>query len=99
MRTSSSASAPATSSNPPAQPPPAVGLYNLERDTLTGRFVWRKNWRTFLEFLKWDRGQYPLRRWLRVVLVNVGYHRKAEIVSAQPTPSTRREGMRAKCGA
>jgi transposase len=56
-----------------------LGLYDLERDTLTGRFVWRKNWRTFLEFLKWVRGQYPLRRWLHMVLDNVGYHRKAEV--------------------
>ena len=56
-----------------------LGLYDLERDTLTGRFVWRKNWRTFLEFLKWVRGQYPMRRWLHVVLDNVGYHRKAEV--------------------
>ena len=56
------------------------GVYDLERDTLVGRFVKRKNWTTFLPFVKWLRRRYPRREVLHVVLDNASFHRKAEVL-------------------
>jgi len=58
-----------------------LGVYDLERDTLRGRFVRRKNWSSFLSFLKWLRRRYDRRRKLHIVLDHVGYHRKAEVLA------------------
>ena len=55
------------------------GVYDLERDTLTGTFTSKKNWITFLDFLKQIRRRYPRHEVLHIVLDNVGYHRKAEV--------------------
>lgn len=55
------------------------GVYDLERDTLTGTFTSKKNWITFLGFLKQIRQRYPRHEVLHIVLDNVGYHRKAEV--------------------
>jgi transposase len=57
------------------------GVYDLERDTLQGRFEKRKNALTFLSFLKWVRGRYPLRLTLHIVLDNASYHETAEILA------------------
>lgn len=57
------------------------GLLDLERNTLLGRFVRRKNWVSFLEFLKWMRGQYRPKEVLHIVLDNAGYHAKAQVLA------------------
>jgi len=57
------------------------GAYDLERDTLVGRFVEKKNWSTFLSFLKWLRRQYRSGEVLHVILDNAGYHLKAEVLA------------------
>jgi len=51
-----------------------MAVYDLDGDTLTGRFVRRKNGRTFLAFLKWLRDRYDRSLTLHVVLDNIGYH-------------------------
>jgi len=56
------------------------GAYDLERDTLVGRFAEKKNWTTFLDFLKWLRRRYRGGEVLHVVLDNAGYHLKAEVL-------------------
>lgn len=56
------------------------GAYDLERDTLVGRFAQKKNWTTFLDFLKWLRRQYRSTDVLHIVLDNAGYHQKAEVL-------------------
>lgn len=56
------------------------GVYDLERDTLIGRFVKRKNRRTFLTFLKWLRGQYPSTEVLHIVLDNATFHDRPEVL-------------------
>ncbi len=56
------------------------GLYDLERDTLSGRFVTRKNRRTFLAFLKWVRRQYRSTEVLHVVLDNATFHDRPEVL-------------------
>lgn len=56
-------------------------VYDLERDRLVGRFTERKNWRTFLSFLKWVRRRYAKAGTLHIVLDNVGYHRKATVLA------------------
>src|SRR5205814_5730170 len=66
-----------------------LGVYDLERDTLTGRFVRKKNWKTFLSFLKWIRRRYAGRGTLHIVLDNASYHGKAEVLSY-----VRRHGIR-----
>lgn len=58
-----------------------LGLYDLERDTLVGRFVKKKNRITFLSFLKWVRRRYAHRGILHVVLDNAGYHLTTEVVA------------------
>lgn len=55
------------------------GVYDLERDTLAGTFVEKKNWTTFLPFLKSLRRRYP-GEVLHVVLDNAGFHLKDEVV-------------------
>jgi transposase len=55
------------------------GAYDLERDTLVGRFDDSKNWATFLSFLKWLRRQYRSGEVLHIILDNAGYHLKAEL--------------------
>lgn len=57
------------------------GLYDLERDTLVGRFVRTKNWISFLEFLRWVRRQYRHGEVLHIVLDNAGYHATAEVLA------------------
>jgi len=57
------------------------GAYDLERDTLVGRFTQKKNWITFLSFLKWLRRRYRGGEVLHVILDNAGYHRKAEVLA------------------
>lgn len=57
------------------------GVCNLERDRLAGRFAQRKNWRTFLSSLKWVRRRYAKAGTLRIVLYNVGYHRRATVLA------------------
>jgi transposase len=57
------------------------GAYDLERDTLVGRFTEKKNWTTFLDFLKWLRRQYQATEVLHIILDNAGYHLKAEVLA------------------
>jgi transposase len=58
-----------------------LGVYDLECDTLVGRFVERKNWVTFLSFLKWVRRRYRRRGTLHIALDNASYHLKAEVIA------------------
>lgn len=57
------------------------GVYDLERDTLVGRFVKRKNRRTFLGFLQWLRGQYRSTEVLHIVLDNATFHDRPEVLA------------------
>jgi transposase len=57
------------------------GAYDLERDTLVGRFTQKKNWTTFLSFLRWLRRRYRGGEVLHVILDNAGYHLKAEVLA------------------
>ena len=57
------------------------GAYDMERDTLVGIFAAKKNWMSFLSFLKWLRGRYRRNEVLHVVLDNASYHLKAEVLS------------------
>jgi transposase len=57
------------------------GAYDLERDTLVGRFVQHKNRRTFLSFLKWLRAQYRRTEVLHIVLDNATFHDRPEILA------------------
>jgi transposase len=57
------------------------GAYDLERNTLVGTFTEKKNWTTFLPFLKWVRGQYRSTEVLHVILDNAGFHLKAEVLA------------------
>lgn len=57
------------------------GAYDMERDTLVGIFAARKNWVSFLAFLKWLRRRYSRNEVLHMVLDNAGYHLKAEVLS------------------
>lgn len=61
------------------------GVYDLERDTLLGRFVQRKNRRTFLAFLKWLRGQYRGAEVLHIVLDNASFHDRPEVLEYAAT--------------
>ncbi len=56
------------------------GAYDLERDTLVGKFAKRKNWTTFLPFLKWLRRCYRSKEVLHIVLDNASFHLKAEVL-------------------
>jgi transposase len=53
--------------------------YDMERDTLIGTFTTKKNWFTFLAFLRQLRRRYRLNETLHIVSDNAGYHRKAEV--------------------
>lgn len=57
------------------------GAYDLERDTLVGTFSSKKNWTTFLVFLKWLRQQYPRKERLHIILDNATYHHKDEVLA------------------
>ena len=58
------------------------GAYDLERDTLVGTFADKKNWTTFLAFLKWLRAQYrSTGEVLHVILDNASFHLKAEVLA------------------
>ena len=61
------------------------GAYDLERDELVGTFVERKNWTTFLPFLRWLRGRYRTGETLHVVLDNAGFHLKDQVVQYAAT--------------
>jgi transposase len=56
------------------------GVYDLESDRLFGQFVEKKNWRTFLDFLKWVRRRYRNGEVLHIVLDNAGFHLKREVI-------------------
>jgi len=56
------------------------GAYDMERDTLVGIFAAKKNWMSFLAFLKWLRRRYRSNEVLHVVLDNGSYHLKAEVL-------------------
>jgi transposase len=56
------------------------GAYDMERDTLVGVFAAKKNWISFLAFLKWLRRSYRRTEVLHVVLDNAAYHLKAEVL-------------------
>ena len=56
------------------------GAYDLERDTLVGTFAKRKNWTTFLPFLKWLRRRYRSNEVLHIVLDNASFHLKEEVL-------------------
>ncbi len=58
-----------------------MGLYDLDRDTLTGYFVQKKNRRTFLSFLRWVRRRYRNRGTLHIVLDNATFHACPEILA------------------
>ena len=66
-----------------------MGVYDLERNMLTGRFVGKKNRRSFLSFLRWVRRRYRHRGTLHIVLDNASFHRCAEILD-----SARSHGIR-----
>jgi transposase len=55
--------------------------YDLERDTLVGQFVEKKNWLTFLSFLRWLRRRYRSDEVLHIVLDNASFHLKAEVLN------------------
>lgn len=55
------------------------GAYDLERDTLTGTFTEKKNWGTFLSFLKELRRRYGSKETLHIILDNIAFHKKAEV--------------------
>jgi transposase len=57
------------------------GVYDIDRDTLRGRFTQKKNRKTFLSFLKWLRRRYRDAGTLHIVLDNVGYHRTEEVLA------------------
>jgi len=56
------------------------GAYDMERDTLVGVFAAKKNWVSFLAFLKWLRRGYRSGEVLHIVLDNASYHLKAEVL-------------------
>ena len=58
-----------------------MGLYDLDRDTLTGYFVEKKNRRTFLSFLRWVRRRYRNCGTLHLVLDNATFHACPEILA------------------
>lgn len=57
------------------------GVYDLDRDTLRGRFEKKKNRKTFLSFLKWLRRYDRDAGTLHIVLDNVGYHKTPEVLA------------------
>ncbi len=65
-----------------------LGVYDLERDTLCGYFVKRKNRKTFLGFLRWIRSRYR-NVTLHVVLDNITYHSRPEVLAYASTHGIR----------
>jgi transposase len=61
------------------------GAYDLERDTLVGTFASKKNWTTFLAFLKWLRQKYSRNEMLHIILDNAAFHRKTEVLKYAAT--------------
>jgi transposase len=61
------------------------GAYDLERDTLVGTFASKKNWTTFLAFLKWLRQKYSRNETLHIILDNATFHRKKEVLKYAAT--------------
>lgn len=61
------------------------GAYDLEQDTLVGTFASKKNWTTYLAFLKWLRRQYPRKETLHIILDNATYHHKVEVLAYAKT--------------
>jgi transposase len=57
------------------------GAYDLERDTLVGLFAEKKNWTSFLAFLKWLRARYRGSEVLHLILDNASFHLKAEVLA------------------
>ena len=57
------------------------GAYDLERDTLTGTFTEKKNWQTFLSFLKELRRRYSYKETLHIILDNATFHKKQEVLA------------------
>jgi transposase len=53
--------------------------YDMESDRLIGSFAAKKDWTTFLPFLKQLRRRYRSGETLHIVLDNAGYHLKAEV--------------------
>ena len=56
------------------------GAYDMQRDTLVGLFAAKKNWMSFLAFLKWLRRSYKTGELLHIVLDNAGYHLKEQVL-------------------
>jgi transposase len=56
------------------------GVYDMESDRLFGQFVEKKNWRTFLDFLKWVRRRYRSGEVLHILLDNASFHLKREVL-------------------
>ncbi len=57
------------------------GVFDLDRNTLGGRFYLKKNARMVLLFLRWVRSRYSDGRTLHVVLDNVSYHLTPDVVA------------------
>ncbi len=57
------------------------GAYDPERDELVGTLVHKKNWTTFLPFLKWLRARYRGPETLHAVPDNAGHHLKAAVLA------------------
>jgi hypothetical protein len=55
------------------------GAYDLERDTLTGTFTVKENWRTFLSLLKLLCRRYGYKETLHIIMDNITFHRKAKV--------------------
>jgi transposase len=56
------------------------GAYDLKTDRLVGTFSEKKNWTTFLTFLRWLRRRYSRNQTLYIILDQAGYHRKQEVL-------------------
>jgi transposase len=63
--------------------------YDMESDTLIGSFVAKKNWTTFLPFLKSLRRRYRHGETLHIVLDNAQYHLTAEVQDYAATHNIR----------
>jgi transposase len=63
--------------------------YDMESDKLIGLFAAKKNWTTFLPFLKQLRRRYRHGETLHIVLDNAGYHLKAEVQQYAATHNIR----------
>ena len=57
------------------------GAYDLERNTLIGTFAAKKNWISFLSFVKQLRQSYHSNECLHVILDNATFHLKTEVIN------------------